>query len=139
MPAPHYALSIKQPWAALLAHGVKSVEVRTWPTHRRGRVLIHASKVPDARPEAWAWVTTPELQAAAEFLGGVVGVAELADLVSYRTQAAFAADCGRHLNAPDWFVDKGLYGFAFRDARPVPFVRYAGNTFFFPIEGVELG
>ena len=59
MPDVWYALSVKQPWAALLAAGVKTVEVRTWPTGRRGRLLIHAGKVPDERPEAWAWVTTP--------------------------------------------------------------------------------
>ena len=31
-----YALSIKQPWAALLVHGLKTMEIRSWPTaHRR--------------------------------------------------------------------------------------------------------
>ena len=49
-----FALSVKQPWAALLVAGVKTVEVRTWPTARRGRVLIHAGKIPDDRPEGWA-------------------------------------------------------------------------------------
>src|SRR4051794_31022472 len=51
-----YALSLKQPWAALLVHGVKTIEVRRWPTARRGRVLIHAARVPDDRPEAWSRV-----------------------------------------------------------------------------------
>src|SRR5206468_872693 len=81
MPDVWYALSVKQPWAALLAAGVKTVEVRTWPTGRRGRLLIHAGKVPDERPEAWAWVTTPALKAAAELRGGVVGVGELTGCV----------------------------------------------------------
>src|SRR5205823_6217499 len=31
-----YALSLKQPWATLLAHAVKTIEVRKWPTARRG-------------------------------------------------------------------------------------------------------
>ena len=51
-----YALSVKQPWAALLAHGLKTIEVRNWPTARRGRVLLHAAQVPDPRPEAARWV-----------------------------------------------------------------------------------
>ena len=42
--------------AALFAAGLKTVEVRTWPTRRRGPVLIHAGKVADDRPEAWARV-----------------------------------------------------------------------------------
>jgi len=37
------ALSIKQPWASLIAHGIKDIENRTWRTHFRGRVYIHAS------------------------------------------------------------------------------------------------
>ncbi|MES2796681.1 MAG: ASCH domain-containing protein [Bacteroidota bacterium] len=37
------ALSIKQPWAALIAHGIKDIENRTWRTHFRGRIYIHAS------------------------------------------------------------------------------------------------
>ena len=32
-----YALSVKQPWATLLVHGLKTIEVRAWPTARRGR------------------------------------------------------------------------------------------------------
>lgn len=37
------ALSIKQPWASLIAHGIKNIENRTWRTNFRGRIYIHAS------------------------------------------------------------------------------------------------
>jgi hypothetical protein len=37
------ALSIKQPWASLIAHGIKNIENRTWRTKFRGRIYIHAS------------------------------------------------------------------------------------------------
>lgn len=37
-------LSIKNPWAYLIARGWKDVENRTWRTHHRGKVLIHISK-----------------------------------------------------------------------------------------------
>lgn len=40
------ALSIKQPWASLIAHGIKNIENRTWKTHFRGRIYIHASGTP---------------------------------------------------------------------------------------------
>lgn len=36
-------LTIKQPWASLIAEGVKDIENRTWPTKFKGRVLIHSS------------------------------------------------------------------------------------------------
>jgi len=35
------AISIKQPWAYLIAYGIKDIENRTWKTNFRGRVLIH--------------------------------------------------------------------------------------------------
>lgn len=37
------ALSIKQPWAALIAHGIKDVENRSRRTNYRGKILLHAS------------------------------------------------------------------------------------------------
>jgi predicted transcriptional regulator len=39
------ALSIKQPWASLIAHGIKNIENRTWKTKFRGRIYIHASSI----------------------------------------------------------------------------------------------
>ena len=40
-------LTVRQPWAWLLTHGVKPVENRTWKTSYRGPLLIHAGKVLD--------------------------------------------------------------------------------------------
>lgn len=37
------ALTIKQPWASLIAHGIKDVENRTWRTKYRGRIYVHVS------------------------------------------------------------------------------------------------
>ena len=37
-------LSIKQPWASLIASGIKDIENRTWKTNFRGRILIHTSE-----------------------------------------------------------------------------------------------
>lgn len=36
------ALTIRQPWASLIAAGIKDVENRAWPTTHRGPLLIHA-------------------------------------------------------------------------------------------------
>ncbi|KAL6976989.1 hypothetical protein U1Q18_025773 [Sarracenia purpurea var. burkii] len=41
-------LTMHQPWASLLVHGIKRIEGRSWPPPLRGRLWIHAaSKVPD--------------------------------------------------------------------------------------------
>ena len=37
------ALSLMQPWASLVTHGIKTVETRSWSTKYRGELLIHAS------------------------------------------------------------------------------------------------
>ena len=42
------ALSLRQPWANLIADGRKTIETRTWRTRYRGPLAIHAS----ARPYA---------------------------------------------------------------------------------------
>lgn len=37
-------ITIKQPWATLIAEGIKEYEFRTWKTKYRGEILIHAGK-----------------------------------------------------------------------------------------------
>jgi hypothetical protein len=133
MAQPSYALSIKQPWAALLVHGRKTIEVRRWPTRRRGRVLVHAARVPDARKEAWGWVSD-ELRVPALQAGGIIGSAELMDCRTYRTRQEFEADCGLHLNDPSWWKGEVLYGFVFANATALPFRSYPGWVRFFSVK-----
>lgn len=38
------ALTIRQPWASLIAAGVKTIETRSWSPRYRGPLLIHAGK-----------------------------------------------------------------------------------------------
>lgn len=133
MPTPiPYALSLKQPWAALVAHGKKTIEVRRWSTIRRGRILIHAARISDDRPEAWALVPT-ELKPAALQVGGIVGAAELTECISYRTARGFAADQARHLNLPQWWQGPIMFGFHFRGAEALPFRVCSGWMRFFPV------
>lgn len=42
-------LTIKQPWATLIAEGYKEYEFRTWKTNFRGEFLIHAGKSIDKK------------------------------------------------------------------------------------------
>lgn len=37
-------ITVKQPWATLIADGYKEYEFRTWKTKYRGDILIHAGK-----------------------------------------------------------------------------------------------
>ena len=42
-------LTIKQPYASLIAYGIKKYEFRTWNTKYRGEILIHAGKNVDKK------------------------------------------------------------------------------------------
>ena len=40
------AISVRQPWASMIAQGNKTIETRTWQTRYRGDLLIVSSKRP---------------------------------------------------------------------------------------------
>jgi len=42
-------ITIKQPFASLIAEGIKKYEFRTWKTNYRGDILIHAGKSIDKK------------------------------------------------------------------------------------------
>lgn len=137
MAEPFVAISVRQPWAALLVSGRKTIEIRSWPTRRRGRVLIHAGKIADDRPEGWNRIDTPELQELADLRGGIIGIGDLVACKGYASGRAFAADAEQHLNDPGWFKPPRLYGFAFRNLKIVTFHPCVGQTLFFRVDGYK--
>jgi len=61
------ALTLWQPWASLVAEGVKTIETRSWKTSYRGPLAIHASVM----GAAWAF---PGSDVAWEALAEVYGL-----------------------------------------------------------------
>lgn len=125
---PHVAISIMQPWADLICHGLKDIENRDWRTNFRGPVLIHAGKKldKDALDDLYALRcpadglpmppklgSTPKLER-----GGIVGVAEIMDCVSAHPSR--------------WFV--GKFGFVIRNAYPLDLIPCKGQLGFFKPE-----
>jgi ASCH domain-containing protein len=133
MPRTLPTLSLKQPWAALLVHGLKTIEVRAWGTELRGWTLIHASKQEDERPAAWKHVGD-DVAATTQLRGGILGAAKLVHCIAYRRRPDFAADRQRHLNQPSWFRPPVLYGFIFQAARVLPFRKVPGWVKFFEVD-----
>ena len=76
------AITIKQPWASLIALGEKKFETRSWQTKHRGQIAIHAGKSFDKKAfETFAEVfkeygikTVDELP-----VGAVIGTVNLID------------------------------------------------------------
>jgi len=89
-------ISIRQPWAELIMQGRKTIELRTWRTHYRGQVLIHAGYTiePDGC-EAYD-VNPDELTR-----GAIIGTVEIVDMVEFDYDS-FAATRDQHLDQGDW-------------------------------------
>ena len=127
MKLPDRALSIRQPWAWLVATGRKEIENRPRAHPFRGEFLIHASLTADrdalfdvfdgAHPvtgEDLDFVVPPlELHR-----GGYVGIAEV-------------VDCVTTSDSP-WFV--GPFGFVIRNARPIEFIPAKGMLGFYGVK-----
>ncbi len=37
-------ITLQEPWASLVAEGIKTIETRSWPCYQYGSIFIHASK-----------------------------------------------------------------------------------------------
>ncbi len=107
------ALSLRQPWAWLIVNGVKDIENRSWRTHHRGPLLIHASLSAGGYTEDIEWVERKHRISVPRELdtGGIVGVVELRDCVeSHRSK---------------WF-EKGNFGWVMANPRRLRFRRCNG-------------
>jgi hypothetical protein len=129
-------LSLKQPWAALLVSGIKTIEIRRWTTSFRGPVLIHAARVADSRPQGWKLLSAA-ITPLAQLRQGILGEAILFDCRWYDRPEAFAADQRQHGNDLSWWEPRGLAGFCFREMRLLPFVPLKGNVRLFQVEWPE--
>ncbi len=71
------ALSVRQPWAELIMRGVKQIEVRSRPTHVRGRVHVYASLGTAAAPHCDRVEREYGLEIASLPKGVLVGTVEI--------------------------------------------------------------
>jgi len=70
------AITIRQPWAELILQGRKTIELRSWQTKIRERVVVHAGKeVKRAACEAYS------LDAGSLVRGALVGYVDIVDVV----------------------------------------------------------
>lgn len=84
------AITIKQPWASLIVHGIKDIENRNWRTNHRGRVLIHAAgshgrkfsvDLTDAQTKAAFATIAGETMFGNMPFGSIIGSVEIVDCV----------------------------------------------------------
>lgn len=78
------ALTLWQPWASLVAAGIKRTETRRWKTPYRGPLAIHAAKfMPRKLDELWVREAERRLDCSLDELprGAVVALARLVEIV----------------------------------------------------------
>lgn len=100
------ALSVKNPWAALIASGRKTIETRSYVTAYRGPIAIHASlRVDDEPPARAALHAAGYLSAKALPAGRVVAVANLVACEPFEACHADAACTPWRPNAWAWRLE----------------------------------
>lgn len=111
-------LSLKQPFAELLAVGRKTVEVRNWNTNFRGEFLIHASKGID-RSACKEHGMDPEKLS----IGAVIGKARIVAVKKYMSRKGFMAERHRHLAGWGYYTGRA-HGFTISNPekfdKPIP-------------------
>ena len=111
-------LSLKQPFAELLATGKKTVELRNWNTNFRGEFIIHASRNIDGVACRRHGFEPDTL-----VTGAAIGKARVTHVKMYMSKRGFAAERHKHLAGSDGF-SKNTHGFSVKGARkfrkPIP-------------------
>lgn len=82
------ALSIKEPWVSMVVSGQKTIEIRTWNTSHRGKLLICASKTPHSN-----------------LSGKAVAVVDLIDCRPMTNEDEKKACCELYEGAYAWVLD----------------------------------
>jgi hypothetical protein len=122
-------LSLKQPFADLLALGEKIIELRKWNTKFRGKFLIHASKNIDIEACERLDITIDKLTK-----GAIIGSAFLYDVKEYKNQEEFNKDKQKHFSVISKYFYGYKYGFLIKDARMFKTsIPYSGRLGFFEV------
>lgn len=128
------AITIKQPFATLIAEGMKQYEFRTWKTKYRGKILIHAGKSVDK--EALKKYEHLNLDYPS---GSIIAVAELADCVLIDSEARKMLEkknpivYSNVIQNKDW---KG-YGFQLKNIEKVRSIKATGKLSLWDYDGLE--
>ena len=127
------ALSLKQPYAWLIANGYLLVDDRTWGTQYRGPMLIHASKGLYEQYYDYIKANTDIPLPSKDKLeyGGVVGIA---NLVLCCQPGNIPAGISRQQRAHFGGLNQAYFGFLFEQARTLPLMPCPGKLGIFEID-----
>jgi hypothetical protein len=106
------ALSIRNPWAYLIATGIKDIENRSWryPPKYRGEFYIHVPQKEDSDGLTWLWANQREIaKSLPENLhwqsGKIIGKVDIVDVVTECDSPWFVGPLGFVLKNPVYFQE----------------------------------
>lgn len=127
------ALSLKQPYAWLIANGYLLVDDRTWGTGYRGEMLIHASK--SIYEEYYDYlVANTDIPLPSKDKLGYGGVVGIATLVLCARPDEIPPNFTREQRALFSGVPRDGFGFLFENARPLALMPCPGKLGIFEID-----
>lgn len=100
-------LTIKNPWATLILQGIKTLEVRTWPTSYRGPLGIHIGSGEDRRREPHVLLANQVADLDRFPKSALCGQVELIDVRPMRPEDAEAA-CVPFRESLVWVLESPL-------------------------------
>jgi hypothetical protein len=106
------ALSFRQPWAELILQRRKTLDMRTYTTHHRGPLAIHASKIIEQQACLRYGLDPKKLK-----IGGIVGLVELIDVIRL-TKTDYDDLQTEHLSS--WPYQPYMHGWVLRNPRRLP-------------------
>lgn len=117
------ALSVKQPFAFQIANGEKTIELRSWQTDYRGKLLICASK-----SEKDVWVKSSEVGEHRLPAGVMMCVVDLVDIKKcFNTPYYQKASCCD-------YVEHGIWGWVLENPRDVMLKPVNGRLRLFDVD-----
>jgi len=125
------ALSIRQPWAWLIANGFKDIENRSWSTTFRGDFFIHASKTMTNKDYRECLDFLELINRDANIALPTICLPEKKDLLfGGLIGSATISACVSESESP-WFT--GKFGFVVENAKPLKLMPCLGTLqFFYP-------
>lgn len=90
-------LTVRQPFAAAILAGLKTIEYRSWPTKYRGTLLIHAAA---RRPTREDLEEFPELDPAGLVYSAILGAVDLVGCEDIEIEFEWALENPRALAQP---------------------------------------
>lgn len=120
------AITIKEPWASMIAHGFKTIETRSWATSYRGKIAIHAGK---GKPDKEWMDNVPEMM---EMIDGDIHpgcIVAYADIVDCKRMTEDMIDDIKknHAEYISGFYEPGRYAFMLDNIRRVDPIKVNGQ------------